>query len=156
MLPLIIRHQENFEGGELDRRREQVLCGLRKCREEILVITKRYLLTQPILLLLLTDQLRGPAFLRATLSILHEYGDKAQGVELVKDTGDQYGMYIYANPADCPEDEQKWYDLLTHKESNIDDLIHFWQQFCLNWPCLAGDLQKLSKQNPSPEDRLAD
>ncbi|KAL7526020.1 hypothetical protein ACHAWF_001602, partial [Thalassiosira exigua] len=50
-----------------------------------------------------------------------------------------------------PEDEKVWYDVLTQKEANIDDLIHYWQQLCLNWPVLTGDLQRLSKQ-PSVVD----
>ena len=105
----------------------------------------------PVLLLLLTNRKRGPDFLRAVLSVLHDNSLMASDVTLIRDTGDDYGTYIYDNRNDRPPDEQKWYDLLTHKDETIKDLIHFWQQFCLNWPCLADDLQKLSMTYPDPD-----
>ncbi|KAL7554031.1 hypothetical protein ACHAWF_017895, partial [Thalassiosira exigua] len=45
-----------------------------------------------------------------------------------------------------PEDEKVLYDVLTQKEAIIDDLIHYWQQLCLNWPVLTGDLLRIGKQ----------
>ena len=44
-----------------------------------------------------------------------------------------------------PNDKKMWYNLLTQSESNINDLIHYWRQFYLNWPVLTGDLQHLTK-----------
>ena len=114
--------------------------------DEIIKITQRYLLKPPILLLLLTNWKRGPSFLRVVLSVFHENADRVPDVMLINDAGDAYGTYIYANPADRPKDEKAWYDLLTKDTTTIDDLIHFWRQFCLNWVCVVEDLQKLSKR----------
>ena len=137
--------ESNFEGNELVTRRKQVERGLRMGRDEIVKMTKRYLLKPPLVILMLTNRKRGSAFLRATLSVLHENSNRAPGVELINDAGRDWGMYIHISAAERPEDEKLWYNLLTQSESNIDDLLHFWQQFCLNWPVLTRDLQRLSK-----------
>ena len=102
----------------------------------------------PVILLLLTNQRRGPNFLRAVLSVLHEYSDRVPGVSLILDAGNAYGTYVYDSSNDRPPDEQFFYQLLTCSDAVIKDLIHFWQQFCLNWPCLVEDLQKLSNMYP--------
>ena len=94
----------NFEGEEFERRKQQVMRGLRAGRDEILKIAGRYLLNPPILLLLLTNCKHGPDFLRATLSVLHEYAHRVPGVELIRDPGDGYGTYIYTTPNERPPD----------------------------------------------------
>ena len=119
----------------------------------MLKITKRYLLKVPILLLVLCNRKRGPAFLRALLSVFHEDsvrgGDEAKlfhNEDLNQDTNSSnWGRYIYNDRRDRPEEEKVWYDLLVKSDESINDLIHFWRQFCLNWPILTEDLQKLSK-----------
>ncbi|KAL7548072.1 hypothetical protein ACHAWF_011358 [Thalassiosira exigua] len=88
---------------------------------------------------------RGAPFLRAVLSVFHEYCHKVpDGVTMVNDIGEGWGCYVYQNPDDRPEEERVWYDLLTRDDEQIDDLIHFWRQICLNWPIVTNDLQRLS------------
>ena len=152
-MPKTMRYlANNFEGDELERRRKQITRGLAKGREEVIKITKRYLMKPPILLILLTHHVHGGPFLRAVLSVLHEHEQSADDLNvalLIQDAGDAWGAYIYSNPSDRPQDEQLWYELLTKSDDTINDLVHFWQQFCLNWPVVTGDLQKLSKSNES-------
>jgi len=126
--------------------------GLEAGRDELIRITKRYLLQVPILLLVLCNRKRGGPFLRAVLSILHENSDRAPGVNLINDVDTAsdlsspiWGRYIYNNPEERPDDEEAWYNLLSKNEESINDLIHFWLQFCMNWPILTDDLQHLSK-----------
>ena len=137
--------ENNFEGDELGTRRKQIERGLKMGRDEIVKMTKRYLFKPPLVIIMLTNRKRGPAFLRAALSVLHENSNRVPGVELINDAGGDWGLYIHTNCDDRPEDEKLWYNLLTQSETNINDLIHFWRQFCLNWPILTGDLQRLSK-----------
>ena len=138
--------ENNFQGEELETRRQQITRGLKMGRDEILKMNKRYLLKPPLLLLMLTNRKRGAPFLRAVLSVLNEYsGRLPDGVTMINDPGDDWGRYIYTNNNDRHEDEKLWYNLLTQSDANINDLIHFWRQFYLNWPVLTGDLQRLSK-----------
>ena len=94
---------------------------------------------------MLTNRKRGPSFLRAALSVLHEKSNRVPGVELINDPGGDWGLYTITNGDERRDGEKLWYNLLTQSESNIDDFIHFRRQFCLNWPILTGDLQRLSK-----------
>ena len=135
----------NFSGDELDTRRKQIEKGLRMGRDKIIEITKRYLLKPPLIILMLTNRKRGPSFLRAALSVLHEQSHRVPGVQLINDPGGDWGLYIITNSDERGDEEKLWYNLLTQSERNINDLIHFWQQFCLNWPVLTGDLQRLSR-----------
>ncbi len=140
--------EANFEGEDLIKRRKQVERGLRMGREEVIKMTKRYLLKPPLLLLLLANRKHGPSFLRAVLSVFHENENNVpDDVLLIHQPGESWGKYVYASNSDRPDDEKAWYDLLTSSPAMIDDLIHFWRQFCLNWNVLTGDLQKLSKAN---------
>ena len=132
-------------------------------RDEIVRMTKRYLLKPSLVSLMLTNRKRGLAFLKAILSVLHENSNRAPGVEVINDADRDWGMYIHISTADRPEGKKLWYNLLTQSESNIEDLLHFWQQFCLNWPVLTKDLQRLSKvtvptnsQPPTPTTDQAD
>ncbi len=47
-----------------------------------------------------------------------------------------------------------WYNLLTQSQKNIDDLVHYWRQFCLNWHIVTEDLQRLSNQSQDPNAAL--
>jgi hypothetical protein len=138
---------EHFEGEEHQQRLELINRGLRWGREELLSITRRYLLRPPLLLLLLCDRTQGPSFLCAVLSVLHE--NPVENVKLFHDeSSGKWGKYIYENPSERPEEEQVFYDLLTENDGIISDLIHFWRQFCLNWSNLTDDLQRLSQTIP--------
>ena len=94
--------------------------GLKAGRDELVKVTKRYLLRAPIILLVLCNRKRGAPFLRAVLSVLHEYAKKRDENEALDpldyvfihnadiinapnaatDTGDDsdpsWGNYIYA------------------------------------------------------------
>ena len=148
---------ENFDGEELEMFQTLIKRGLKAGRDELIKITKRYLLKVPILLLVLCNRKRGAPFLRAVLSVLHEYVENNISTEEPIDVmfihdadtansdDPKWGKYIYADPNNRPENEKIWYDLLTKSKENIDDLVHFWQQLCLNWRVLTDDLQRLSK-----------
>ena len=99
------------------------------------------------MLLVLCNRERGPSFLRAVLSVLHENSDKvADDCKLFHDLDStEWGRYEYIDPNERPADEKCWYDILTRDSQTTTDLIHFWRQFCLNFPILTGDLQRLSK-----------
>ena len=143
--------EHNFTGDELVTRRKQIMRGLEMGRDEICKIVKRYLFRAPLLLLLLTHREYGASFLRAVLSVLHEHKDKVPfDVVLIQDVGEAWGTYIYDDSTNRPEEEQRWYNLLTVDKTAINDLIHFWRQFCLNWHCVTEDLQKLSKEYYDP------
>ena len=47
-----------------------------------------------------------------------------------------------------PADERRYYNVLISKS---EDVVHYWLQFCLNWPCMTEDLQKLSKVVEVPD-----
>ena len=122
---------ENFEGDELVMRQTQIQRGLKAGREELIKITKRYLLRPPILLLVLCNRKRGAPFLRAVLSVLHENAERVEDVMLINDADTEddidanWGKYKYADSRDRPEDEKPWYDLITKSDENINDLFHF-------------------------------
>ena len=113
--------RSNFVGEELKMRMSQVRRGLEAGRDELVKITKRYLLKVPIVLLVLCQRQRGTAFLRAVLSVLHENSGKVpEGFVLFYDKvngaggeSSAWGRYIYINPDHRPDDEKVWYDLLT-------------------------------------------
>ena len=69
-------------------------------RDEIVRMTKRYLLKPSLVSLMLTNRKRGLAFLKATLSVLYENSNGAPGVELINDAGGDWGMYIHISTAD--------------------------------------------------------
>ena len=76
---------ENFEGDEFVMRQTQIHRGLKAGREELIKITKRYLLRPPILLLVLCNRKRGDPFLRAVLSILHNNAESVEDVMFIND-----------------------------------------------------------------------
>ena len=120
--------EENFEGDELEMRRSQIIHGLTMGRDEMFKISKRYLLKPSLLLLLLTHRTRGAPFLRAVLSVLHEFTSRVpDNVTLINDVGDGWGQYIYPDKRDRPADEREYYALLTQSDDNVNDLLHFWR-----------------------------
>eukprot|EP00956_Cyclotella_meneghiniana_P020757 scaffold37078_cov117-Cyclotella_meneghiniana.AAC.5 len=126
-MPKTIKYlEDNFEGEEYEKKLKQIKLGIKAGRDELLKITKRYLMKAPMVLLVLCNRRRGPAFLRAVLSILqHEY--PVEGVQLFNETEEDWGNYIYADKTEQPDDEKIWYDLLTKDAETTDDLIHFWR-----------------------------
>ena len=101
-------------------RMSQVGRGLEAGRDELVKITKRYLLKVPIVLLILCQRQRGHAFLRALLLVLHEnLGKVPEGVAFFHNKGNgtgetsSAGMYIYNKPDQRPDYMNVWYDLLT-------------------------------------------
>ena len=116
--------EENFEGKELENRWTQIMRGLEAGRDEVLAITKRYLLNAPILLLMPSNRKRGPSFYRAVLSVLHEYQDRMEAPPM-NDEGDDWGIFIYDAAANRPEEERVWYDLMTIDDTHLNDILHF-------------------------------
>jgi len=139
--------EHNFVGEDITMRHELVKRGLKAGRDELIKITRKYLLQVPILLLVLCNAKRGPSFLRAVLSVLYEKRARVAPQVLIHDADndDKWGKFKYANPDDRPDNEKAWYNLLTKSEESINDLIYFWRQFCLNYSQLTDDLQALSK-----------
>ena len=130
----------------------QIEHGFRMGRDEIVKITKRYFLKTPCFLLVLTNRKRGPPFLCAVLSVLCKHSDRVpDNVALINDVGDQWGRYIYESNHERNEDEKLWYDLLTQNDKSINDLIHIWPQFFLNWPILTEELQRLINTTPTDD-----
>ena len=77
---------------------------------------------------------------------LHDYrGDRMKVHMLIHDVeSDSWGTFVYRGSSQRPGDEAVWYDLLTQDDEKINDLLHFWVQFCLDYKVLTEDLQKLS------------
>ena len=57
--------------------------GLRKGRDELVVISKRYLFSLPLVLLVLCNHTCGSSFLRAVLSVLHEHATRVAPAVLI-------------------------------------------------------------------------
>ena len=84
--------ENNFEGEERETRRKQVQRGLRMGREEIVKMTKRYLLKPSIVLLVLPNRKHGAPFLRAFLCVLHNNSGRVPNdVALVNDSKNEWG-----------------------------------------------------------------
>ncbi len=139
--------EENFSGDEYRMRLDLIKRGMKAGRDELIKITKRYLLQVPIVLLVLCNRKRGPSFLRAALSVLYENREKAAPQILIHDADNEemWGRFKYANAGERPDEEKVWYNLLTQSEEQIEDLIHWWRQLCLNFEILKEDLQTLSR-----------
>ena len=83
-------------------------------REEIVKMTKRYLLKPPIVILVLINRKYGAPFLRAVLSVLYKNsGLVPNDVAMVSNPGNEWGRYTYTNADDQPPYEKRWYELLT-------------------------------------------
>ena len=106
-MPKTIKYlEDNFEGEEYEKKLKQIKLGIKAGRDELLKITKRYLMKAPLVLLVLCNRRRGPAFLRAVLSILHEY--PVEGVQLFNESEGDWGEYIYPDNTERPNDEKIW------------------------------------------------
>lgn len=152
-LPKTMEYLEsNFSDKEYEMRHNLIVRGLKAGRDEVIKVTRQYLFQVPILILVLCNAQRGPAFLRALLSVLYDNRARVDPVILIHDIeSEEWGSFKYENRADRPADEQEWYNLMTKSEDAIDDLIHWWRQLCLNYTVLIDDLQKLSKVSTGEE-----
>jgi hypothetical protein len=82
----------------------------------------------------LTDPIRGPSLLRATLAIVAENGLEVEG--------EDWGDYKHDELDDRPASEQHWCILL---DEDKDSVTHWFQEIGFMKPCMQADLQKLSK-----------
>ena len=139
--------EQNFNGDDFTMRLTLINRGLKAGRDELIKITKNYLYQVTIILLVLFNHKRGPAFLQAVLSVLFENVDRATPQILILDVDNDFrwGQLKYTNSEDQPKYEKYWYNLLTKSDEHINNLIHWWRQFRLNYPVLDKDLQSLSK-----------
>ncbi len=139
--------KENFSGDEYRMRLDLIKRGMKAGRDELIKITKKYLLQVPIVLLVLCNRKRGPSFLRAVLSVLYENREKAEPQILIHDAENEekWGRFKYSNAEERPDEEKVWYNLLTQSEEQVNDLIHWWRQLCMSFEVLTEDLQNLSR-----------
>jgi hypothetical protein len=143
--------EENFEGATYDMRRRQIMAGLTKARLKLIELSTRYLFRFPILYLVLTHRIQGPAFLRALLSLFYDRmneDDIAPDILILDFDSRKWGFKRInrsAEPNARPTDpaEAMWFDII---HENIDEAIHFWKQLRLDSDALVHDLQKLSSQ----------
>ncbi len=77
-LPVEVYRTPPGNSEELDHQRLQIDRGLKMGREEIIKMTRKYLMEPPLLLLLLTHDQHGTPFFHAVLSVLHEHQEKTQ------------------------------------------------------------------------------
>ena len=75
---------------------------LKAGHDELVNIKKKYFYQVPILLLVLCNHKRGPAFLRDVLSVLFENADRATPQILIHDVDNysNWGQFKYTNPED--------------------------------------------------------
>ena len=142
-LPKTMKYlDDNFEGEEHAFRKSQIMRGLNAGRDEMMKMSKRYLLRPPIMYLLLTHSDYGSAFLRAVLAILAE--NPTGNTVLIQDANSsEWGQYLYEDPSDRPADVKKWYDVLCQ---HPEEVVHFWRQFRLDADCVVKELKTLTKQ----------
>jgi len=147
--------RQHFTEEDFDFRLSQIRRGLCKGRDEMIKITTRYLLKAPLIYLLLMYQEHGASFLRANLSILHEnpLSEYVDADVLIPDAESQsWGRHVYANAADQPDEDTKWYNILYN---HADNVVHFWRQFGLNCECVKTNLQGLSREvSPLESDEV--
>jgi hypothetical protein len=128
--------EENFEGEDLIFRRSQIQQGLNKGRDELILMTEKYLLRAPLIFCILSH----------LLSILYEHilkDDLAPDILIEDPLSPKWGFFDYTkNPSSRPANEQVWYDVLS---SQTEDVIHWWHQLHLDKNCLEEDLQRLSR-----------
>mmetsp|Transcript_5656 Transcript_5656/g.15886 ORF Transcript_5656/g.15886 Transcript_5656/m.15886 type:complete len:972 (+) Transcript_5656:584-3499(+) len=136
----------NFEGDEKEKRRAQIVRGIKAGRTELIKMTQKAgLLDGPVAFLIMCDKEHGPAFLRALLAVVDEgkqAGEPAISF-LPDDCSELWGKFRYDDRSERPEDEQRWYDQL---KKDPEDVVHWWRQLCLDWPILTDDLQRLSRE----------
>lgn len=130
--------EENFEGDERAQRRAQIMRGLNAGREEVIKMTRKSFLEGPVAFLILCDSTSGPSFLRALLAVID--GQASPTTNFINDVD---------SPSERPEEEQLWYNQLSKEPEKT---LHWWQQFCLDWPCLSDDLQRRSRETGPPRE----
>ena len=82
------------------------------------------------------------------LALLHEVAVEQDVILIQESSSNNYGKYVYNDKSKMPAQEKKHYDILKKQSS---DVVHYWLQFCLNWPRLTEDLQNLSKIMSVPD-----
>ena len=146
-LPNTMEYLEaNFDGEDKDFRRNQLLSGLAAGKDELVLMTTKYLFRAPLMFLLLCHREQGAPFLRAVLSVLREHPmDVLDPVILIQDK-ESMGWpaleYDRSNPR--PAAEQRWYDIL---KAQSDDVVYWWQQLGLSKECMVSDLQRLCSRS---------
>lgn len=144
-LPKTIKYlDDNFHGTDNNKRKEQILRGLKGGRDELIKMS-HVLLEGAVSFLILCDREHGPPFLRALLSVLSRQAvpDGIEVPAIKNPDSEQWGRYVYDDPNQRPENEKKWYGMLM---KSPEETVHWWYQLCLNWDVLEDDLQRLSKE----------
>jgi hypothetical protein len=148
--------RDNFEGEAYEMRHRQIMGGLKKGRSKLIELSSKYLFRFPILYIVLTHRVQGPAFLRAILSVLYDTmcEDEYSPDILIHDHDSKHWGFKRnknaSRPTAPPTDpaEAMWHGLIVQ---NMDEAIHFWRQLRLDSEALVHDLQKLSKATTSFE-----
>ena len=119
-------------------RTKQIKRGLEAGRKELIKMTSKNLLCCPLIYLLLCDMTEGPPFLRAVLHVLYKAG-APDDVTLIRDHDfTDWGNFMYSKDGlRMPPEEGKYYNILREE---VDNVVLWWRQFCLNWECLVPDL----------------
>ena len=86
--------ERNFEGDEHHQRKEQTIQGLRMGHEEVIKMTRRYMMRPPLVLLILSHQIHSGPFLRAVLSVLSEHQQR----QAADDNTADYAVLLINNP----------------------------------------------------------
>ena len=85
-MPNIYEYLEhNFTGDFFTMRLTLIKRGVKAGRDKLIKITNTYLQQFPIVLLVLCNHKRGPAFLRAVLSVIFENSDRVTPEILIHD-----------------------------------------------------------------------
>ena len=138
---------EELEDEELKRFcKQQMERGLRVARSKQIEFSGKYLLHAPLFYIILVHQTQGPPFLRAILSILYEQmcSDEHTVIELIHELDSP--NWSDFQPANRSPDELKYYNIIA---TQIDDAVHYWQQFELDSTKVMPELQMLSKSQRS-------
>ena len=124
--------EDNFDGeDEKKRRKKYIKDGIRAGFDELVKMTEPILLRGAMSFLILCNNKHGPPFCRAMLSVLDETG------HLSDSDNEKWGKINYSNGIDeRPEDESKWYNILSQDSA---DIVHWYQQLCLNWEVVLND-----------------
>lgn len=113
------------------RKLEQVQAGIKGAHDELSKMSDN-LLSAPLIFMVLSHPIRGPALIQATVEIMNDLGEE---------TGNGWNGY----QGERPSTVQYFYDLLnTDKEESV----HYFKQLGLMSPCVRDELKKLSWEKP--------
>ena len=101
--------EENFEGDEKEFRHKQLVRGLAAGREELIMMTTKYLFRAPLMFLLACHHEHGAPFLRAVLCILcdHPVDDLDPVILIPNDEGSDWPALKYDRNTPRPVEEQR-------------------------------------------------